>query len=156
MTCTEGSRQLICGSLDLMSRPIEQYAYFTVTDSFDPQEITRRVGVSPSESWRQGELHPRTRLERKFSRWSLRSRLTDDRPLEEHIGDVLAQLEQNPSGFTAVAQEFQGCMQLVGYFHEGYPGLHFDPTLVQRVAKYGLSIDFDFYNLWSDAREDTS
>ncbi len=46
-------------------------------------------------------------------------------------------------------------MQLVGYFHEGYPGLFFDAPLVHGLAKYGLSISFDFYELWSDGREDT-
>ena len=46
-------------------------------------------------------------------------------------------------------------MQLVGYFHEDYPGLHFDTDLVAGLAKYGLSVDFDFYHLWSDQREDT-
>lgn len=138
-----------------MSEPSEQYAYFTITNSFDPEDITRRVGVSPTDSWKKGDLHPRRAMERKFSRWCLRSRLGNDSELEDHIRDVLEQLEQNPSEFQKLAKEFSGCMQLVGYFHEGYPGLHFDMLLIQGLAKYGLSVDFDFYELWSDAREDT-
>lgn len=138
-----------------MSQSTEQYAYFTITDSFDPKEITHRVGVSPTDSWKKGDLHPRRRLERKFSRWSLRSRLSSDCALEDHISDVLLQLEQNPSEFQKLSMEFSGSMQLVGFFHEGYPGLHFDPALVQGLAKYALSVDFDFYALWSDGREDT-
>ena len=138
-----------------MSEPTEQYAYFTITDSFDPEEITRRAGISPTDSWKKGDLHPKRRMERKFSRWSLRSRLGTDRPLEEHISDVLAQFEQNPSELEKISREFSGCMQLVGYFHEGYPGLHFDATLIQELARYGLSVDFDFYELWSAGREDT-
>jgi hypothetical protein len=138
-----------------MSQPSEQYAYFTITDSFDPEEITRRAGVNPTDSWKKGSLHPNRRMERKFSRWSLRSRLETSCDLEAHIKDVLAQLEQNASEFQKLAKEFCGCMQLVGYFHEGYPGLHFDAALIEGLAKYGLSVDFDFYQLWSDAREDT-
>jgi hypothetical protein len=138
-----------------MSQPSEQYAYFTITDSFDPKEITRRAGINPTESWEKGSLHPSRRMERKFSRWSLRSRLGTACSLEEHIKDVLAQLEQNPSEFKKLSKEFFGCIQLVGYFHEDYPGLHFDANLVEGLAKYSLSIDFDFYQLWSDAREDT-
>jgi hypothetical protein len=138
-----------------MSRPIEQYAYFTVTNSFEPEEITRRVGIAPTESWRKGDRHPTRDMDRKFSRWSLRSRLSDDCSLEEHITDVLAQLDQNTIAFQEIAAEFGGYMQLVGYFHEGYPGLNFDSELVKGLAKYGLGVDFDFYNLWSDGREDT-
>jgi hypothetical protein len=138
-----------------MSRPSEQYAYFTITDSFDPEEITHRTGVNPTDSWKKGDLHPKRGMERKFSRWSLCSRLEADRSLEDHIRDVLVQLEQNPSEFQKLAREFCGCMQLVGYFHEGYPGLHFEADLIEGLAKYGLSVDFDFYQLWSDGREDT-
>jgi len=37
-------------------------------------------------------------------------------------------------------------MQLVGYFKEREPGVHFEREVVQRIADYGLSIDCDFYN----------
>src|SRR5689334_1226581 len=139
----------------LMSQPNEQYAYFAVTGTFDPEEITSRAGVGPSDSWRAGDLHPRTRMERKFSRWALHSRLPRNEPLEAHIRDVLDQLDENPEGFAALSRDYGGCMQLVGYFHERYPGLHFDTDLVAGLGRYGLSVDFDFYDLWSDQREGT-
>jgi hypothetical protein len=34
----------------------EQYAYFTVVGSFDPAAITTRVGVEPTQLWRQGNI----------------------------------------------------------------------------------------------------
>jgi hypothetical protein len=138
-----------------MSQPNEQFAYFTVTGSFDPEELTLRAGVGPSESWRAGDLHPRTRHERKFSRWFLHSRLPRNEPLEAHVKDVLDQLDENAAGFISLSREYGGGMQLVGYFHEGYPGLHFDADIVARLGRYNLSVDFDFYDLWSDQREGT-
>jgi hypothetical protein len=138
-----------------MSQPNEQYAYFALTGSFDPEEITARAGVDSSDSWRAGDLHPRTRRERKSSGWSLHSRLPRSEPLEAHIKDVLARLDQNPEGFASLSRDHGGCMQLVGYFHEGYPGLNFDADLVAGLGRYGLSVDFDFYHLGSDAREAT-
>ena len=138
-----------------MSEPNRQYAYFTITDSFDPEDITRRIGVQPTESWRKGDLHPKTRHERKFSRWSLRSRLNDEAYLEEHVRDVLAQLEQNVSAFQQLAQEFGGHINLVAYYHEQFTGLTLDSALIEALAKYRLGVDCDFYYLWSDGREDT-
>lgn len=138
-----------------MSQPNEQYAYFAVTGQFDPHEITSRAGVGPNDSWRTGDLHPRTRLERTFSHWSLHSRLPRDEPLESHIKDVLDRLNQNREGFASLSRDYGGCMQLVGYFHEDYPGLHFDADLIAGLGKYGLSVDFDFYYLWSDRRKGT-
>ena len=137
-----------------MSEANEQYAYFTIAGDFDPDEITRAVGVTPTSSWRKGDLHPRTRTERKFSRWALESRIPRKEPLEAHIADVIAQLDQQSESFALVSRERGGCMQLVSYFHEAYPGLHFDRALVDALARYSLTVDFDFYYLWSDARED--
>jgi hypothetical protein len=134
-----------------MSQPNEQYAYFTVTGSFDPEDITRRVGIEPSAAWRKGDLHPRTRMERRFSRWSLESKVPRNEPLEAHIASVLEQLEVNAEAFSTVAKQYAGCMQLVGYFHERYPGLNFDASLIARISRFGLSIDFDFYELRSEA-----
>jgi hypothetical protein len=112
------------------------------------------LGTTPSWSWRKGDLRPRTHHERKFSRWSLVSRLEHSHSLEEHIKDVLDQFDQNPNGFAKVSEEYGGIMQLVGYFHEIYPGFHFEPNTLIRLAKYSVAVDFDFYYLFSDARED--
>jgi hypothetical protein len=133
----------------------QQYAYFSVWDGFDPSEITVRVGVQPTECWQRGDICPRRQMERKFSRWSLYSRLGRDQELEAHILDVLAQLDANPEAFRAVSQEFGGVMQLVGYFYREYPGLHFARAVTERLAWYSLAVDFDFYGLYSHRREDT-
>ncbi len=133
----------------------QQYAYFTVVNGFDPAEITARVGALPTESWRRGDICPRRQMERKFSRWSLYSRLGRGQELEVHIRDVLAQLDANPKAFREVSLEFGGCMQLVGYFYRDYPGLHFDPNITDGLARYALAVDFDFYGLYSHRREDT-
>ena len=132
-----------------------QYAYFSVTDGFDPVEITARVGVEPTECWRRGDICPRRHMERKFSRWSLHSRLSRDQEMEAHIRDVLAQFDTNTEAFAAVSREFGGIMQLVGYFHREYPGLHFERDITQALARYSLAVDFDFYGLYSHRREDT-
>lgn len=133
-----------------MARANEQYAYFSVTGEFVPDELTRRLGVEPDEAWQKGELHPRSGAARRFSRWSLESRLDHESSLEAHIADVLAQMDANIDAFVAVSREHGGVMQLVGYFHSGYPGLHFDAATVTGLARYGLSVDFDFYHLGRD------
>ena len=39
----------------------ETYAYFTLAEfEEDPDEITNRLGVTPSNSWRKGDAHPKT------------------------------------------------------------------------------------------------
>jgi len=137
-----------------MSDTNEQYAYFTIYGDFDPAEITRHVGVEPTDAWRKGDRHPRRGTEARFSRWSLRSRLGKEAELELHIADVLSQLARNEVAFREVSAKHSGTMQLVGYFHTGYPGLYFEPETLASLAKYSLGMDLDFYALWSDARDD--
>jgi len=56
--------------------------------------------------------------------------------------------------FVELSAQYGGGMQLVAYFYTDYPGLHFDAAVVKALADFGLSVDFDFYYLYSDRRED--
>ncbi|MGI9073902.1 MAG: DUF4279 domain-containing protein [Bryobacteraceae bacterium] len=94
-------------------------------------------------------------MERKFSRWSLYSRLDKARELEAHIEDVIKQLAINKHYFVDISSKYGGLMQLVAYFHTDYPGLHLDRKVVQSMAAYALSVDFDFYFLYSNRRENS-
>lgn len=138
-----------------MKEPDEQYAYFTITGSFDPVEITTRVGVAPTECWREGEISPHSCKHYKFSRWSLHARLGRDVELEAQIRDVLAQLDVNREAFRSVAREFGGRMQLAGHFETGYPSLHFESDLVEALASFSLSVGFDFYFYHDDSSSDS-
>jgi hypothetical protein len=43
-----------------MSEPNKSHAYFTVTgNDLDPDEITKIVGVSPTDSWKKGDVNSR-------------------------------------------------------------------------------------------------
>ncbi len=138
-----------------MTEPNEQYAYFTLTGDFDPADISKLVGVTPTECWLKGEVNPRTHHERKFSRWSLYSRLGRNCCLEDHVMDVIQQLGENKSGFVEASSKHGGVMQAVAYFKSGYPGLDFQRELVKSLAEFSLSVDFDFYYLYSDSRDDS-
>ena len=138
-----------------MTEPNEQYAYFTIAGDFDPGEISKLAEVTPTEFWRTGDVNARTKLARKFSRWSLYSRLPKAEALEDHIADVISQLDEHAPQFINLCSSHSGVMQLVGYFKTDYPGFHMDRELIERLARYGLSVDFDFYYLYSDNREDS-
>ena len=137
------------------TRDNEYRAYFTVTGEFEPASITEQIGLEPTSSWKKGDRNERTHLERKFSRWSLDSRLDKFASLEAHITDVLEQLKPNAGQVKQVLKLDDGGIQLVGWFYKDYPGLHFEKDLVAGLAELELSVDFDFYYMYSDAREDS-
>jgi len=140
-----------------MTKNNETYAYFSLVEfKDDPAEITKRVGLEPTECWEKGDVNPKTKLERRFSRWSLYSRLSRESELEDQIVDVLDQLDNNKKAFKAIINEQgRGILQLVGYFHTYYPGLSLESQVINRISEYNLAMDCDFYYLYSDEREDT-
>ena len=75
----------------------------------------------------------------------MKQRLGASAPLDEHVKDVLEQLDANKTVFGKLSRELGGTMQLVGYFRDVNPGVHFDLEIVRRIAEYGLCIDCDFY-----------
>ena len=128
-----------------MQEPDTWYAYFHVRGSFAPDDVTRRVGVTPTKTASEGGAIG-TSKNRPCSLWALHSRLGGSAPLEEQVKDVLGQLDANKTAFGELSRELGGTMQLVGYFRDVNPGIHFDLETVSRIAEYDLCIDCDFYN----------
>jgi hypothetical protein len=138
-----------------MTKDNEQYAYLTVVGDFRPESVTAKLGLEPSETWKKGDRNERTHLERKFSRWSIDSRLERSASLEDHVRDVLEQVLPNAEQIRQVATEYKVWVQLVGFFHNNYPGFGMDRELISGLAQLNLGVDCDFYYLYSDSREDS-
>jgi hypothetical protein len=138
-----------------MTKPNGYKAYFTLAGDFDPIEITKSIGIEPSETWRKGDRNEQTHFERRFSRWSLNSRLSETATLEDQIADVLEQLKPRAEAILGIQETLDGWLQLVGWFYRDYPGLHFSQELITGLAQLNLSVDFDFYYMYSDRREDS-
>lgn len=138
-----------------MTRPNEYRAYFTLVGEFDPEEISTRIGLKPTSSWKKGDLHPVNGRERKHSRWNLDSRLESSASLELHVADVLEQIKPCSTDIADLRATVDGLMQLVGYFHADYRGFGLDEETLAELARLELGIDCDFYYLYSDNREDT-
>ena len=139
-----------------MPRNNDCFAYFALAGSFDPDAITLRIGVDPTRTAREGDPIPKTKVRKKCSRWELHSRLPRTAPLESHVSDVLDQLDAQEIAFKEISQQFGGIMELVGFFYNFYPGLVFEREIVERLAKYGLIVDFDFYGWESEDSKPTT
>ena len=138
-----------------MIKPNEYYAYFTVVGEFDPETISARLGLMPTDFWKKGDRSEQTHLERTFSRWSLYSRLDRSAPMEKQVDDVLEQLQPSSQAVVELSADAKVYMQLVGYFHRDYPGLSFEASTLFGLSGLRLGMDMDFYYMYSDKREDS-
>jgi hypothetical protein len=137
-------------------QPNECYAYFALRGfPMPPEELSAALGLSPTKSWRAGDPHDAHRIpgkKREESFWRIESRIARDSHvgLEDHVKDVLAQLEPCFATAASLSRQHRGLMELVGYFHEYYPGLGFAASTIQRLAALGVELDCDFYYLASE------
>jgi len=81
--------------------------------------------------------------------------LDHSRALEEHIRDVISQLQPNVESVREISKEFNGVLEVVGYFYSDDPGPILNSDEVAEIAALGLSMDFDYYYLHSARPEDT-
>jgi hypothetical protein len=150
------SRELMLRALDTGITPIhyvtydrpskpederESYAYFYLAGRFDPDEITRRVGVTPSETARAGDAIGSTGIKRQNSLWALHSRLQPSAPVDLHVRDVLDQLDRNRLAFEELSHEVGGIIEIVGFSREFAPAVSLEREIVERLAQYVVRLD---------------
>jgi hypothetical protein len=129
---------------DRPSKPEQEpYAYFCVGGAFEPDEITRRLGVLPSETARAGDAIGRAHHKRQNSLWMLRSRLQRSGDLDQHVRDVLDQLDTNRSAFAELSRELGGIIVIVGFSRDYAPAISLEQETVGRLAQYALRLDVE-------------
>lgn len=132
------------------------YAYLRIVGfPCSVEELTQRIGLSPSEAWSAGEESALSKQPRKANAWHLRSRLAESESLERHVVDVLDQVRGRESIMLGVAKDYGAILECVGYFHEYYPGFSLDAPTVRRLAECGLALDLDFYHYFTERDQDT-
>lgn len=151
-------RQSTLCKMNEMPKKNEQYAYFAlyITDEIDPNAITAKIGLKPTEVWKKGDFDALRKVAKKETFWQLTSKLPHTDLLEDHIEDVLNQLDIQSENVKYFTNQFGGILQLVGYFYERYPGLTLGSEAIKRIAHYNLEMDFDFYYLEEDVDENNA
>lgn len=123
---------------------------------FDPDEITRRLGLSPSFIARRGEPRKPTGRINEVSTWVWETPERDERDSEVLVLDVLDALEPVATELAAIraAYDTNLVVGLVIHMFEQpdsvgrwfpSPALGFDASTISRVAVLGCHLDVDLY-----------
>ncbi len=122
-----------------------EYAYFKITGEGNHSIVSKKLGISPTNEWSEGDTNPRNEKPYKFMSWQLESGLNDTHPLSEHIEKLFTILQPLEIKLNELSSKYDLCIQCVGYYHPSGHGIHLDKTTIQKAAKIGVSIDMDFY-----------
>jgi hypothetical protein len=116
-------------------------------DSFEPDEISRELGLNPTTCGRKGEIRNASRVTkpRRNSIWILKCALDDHFPLQDHLRRLLDQLESKRETIGEISKRYKTELWC-GYSSEsGQGGCTFDAALIARVASMGVPLILDLY-----------
>ena len=115
-------------------------------DSLDPDEITQRLGINPTDSHRRGELHGPRAQAWKQTLWSLTSQ---DQPiprdLEPHIAWVLDKIEPARAQLTMLMEAGVEANMFCFLSCYGMGGPTLSPNVMGRLAALQLPLGLDIY-----------
>jgi hypothetical protein len=109
-------------------------------------EITKALGIYPSDSWHDGEVVPGTLVKRKGIGWSLASNLPSDTSIEAHLKYLLGIISPTRSILQSLGQMEIWLVFVVEIYNKDRPPLVIEPDLMQAIAKIGAGFDIDIYN----------
>ena len=116
-----------------------------IDEDCSPDEISRFTGLKPTSIWLKGQLVPKTSLYRKHNGWRLKSPLSVESTLADHVNYLLTAVEP----FSEKLKEFTSrCSLLLTcavYFYEEMPELYMDQQTITRLANLNLGLDIDLY-----------
>jgi len=112
---------------------------------FSPEEVTKTLGLHPTEEWRKGETIGRTALKRKHNGWVL------SLPIEKTIefGDLLEKLIDMIDPFRdristlVLESELDIEISCAIYFEDETPVLNLPADLLNRISALGADLDID-------------
>jgi hypothetical protein len=120
------------------------YAYISITGTGNATEITELLGLKPTKSWNVGDSRKQG-PPYEFSHWSFESAAFEKDLLDEALEAVVQFIEEKKLNLLQLPQDFQTCIQCVGYHETSSPGFHLSAELVEKVGRLSLPIDFDLY-----------
>lgn len=126
----------------------EVWAAFVLTGfDLDPDQVTALTGITPSKTWRLGEIiNPRAIMRYQHYGWRVKSDLSLSADLEEHVRTVLEQLKPAWPVLVELGRRYDveiACV--VRSFGGDRPSMHFDKDSVKRIAELNAALDIDLY-----------
>ena len=132
--------------------------YLLSSTDLDPDAVTAATGITPTDTWRLGDIHyvtPRLTRYRAYSAWRVKSDPAMSVELEDHVGWVLAQLESGWDRLVELGHRYQAAIVCVIDTAEiTGPGMHFDSDVIARFAALNALIDIDYYSYRAGLSED--
>lgn len=125
-------------------------SYKVIGFDLDPDEISHQAGLSPSKTWKKGDLvSDRAIVRYKRNGWQVASGLGTDSDFRDHIRALIEKLTPHRQILIEFAKLYYVELSCVIYMDQASdnprPYAGFEPDEVAFFAELGVHIDFDLY-----------
>jgi hypothetical protein len=123
-------------------------AYLWISDfDEDPDEISRRLGIEPSETNRAGDAMGQSPMRRRRNSWRLDSTVDAPYDVEKHALAILDRVAPAQEAVRELAQRCSVELKVVIYANteQSFPGLSFTRETLRRIADLAADLDIDVY-----------
>ena len=133
----------------------ERYVWFVLAGDFDPDEISRATGLTPSEVRRKGDTPRAGAATLKKSSWSIDSGLTPSDEFHEHLDDLLGRLRPGWTALCALGKKHESHVEAAIYCRQAQgPLVQVSPEHGAAIAELRATLGFDIYALPEDPPDD--
>ncbi len=122
--------------------------HFTITGRFDPNEVTKRLGMNPSKAWKFGDTIQKTLTTYKHDGWKLSTEEIDSLDLNEPLNQIWEIIQPHKTEIIDICNDLSletefSCV--VEVEEDEYPTLHFDSEMIKQISELKADIDIDIF-----------
>ena len=115
-----------------------------ISQHLKPEEISSLVGMLPDRARRSGDKRPHTTIVESTNCWEIRSDISENRDLGEHIDAVLRRVDPIADRISEFAKHEQVLLSCIVY-SSATPAIGLTADAIRKLARLGAEVDFDLY-----------
>ena len=123
----------------------EMYAYLGISDfNCDPSEITKIVGVRPTETYKKGDLIGKTKLRCRQSGWQHKVKADTSLELDALIKKIFKKF-RNTQKLKLGISKGKGAIVCVAYVSDRSADLSLSLSTIKKIASLNCEFLIDYY-----------
>ncbi len=114
-------------------------------EDLDPEDLTRRLGLAPTKTFRRGHKAGPRSLASPHGAWLLEVRGEAPRGPDDVLRELLMQLAVEPTVWQDIVQTHKVRISPSLDLRAWNRGFAISPAPLKRIAQLGVELDFDIY-----------
>jgi hypothetical protein len=118
--------------------------YFMISDDeYLPEKITEITGITPSRSYRKGELKLGTNFRYKNNLWELKSPLPPTESIDTHVAYLFSVIDPAIEAVKSITSVIGSELLCVAYCYGSSPSVGFDNKTLRKLSELNAFLDID-------------